>query len=68
MIDAYARGERSLNLIRAYIYLAGLEGDFTMKNTLEKELCQLYPEVCSSSDVQVTVSGVVRTLQDQPIA
>ncbi len=35
LIKAYKGGDRSLNLIRAYIYLAGLEGDFVIKSTLE---------------------------------
>jgi Carboxypeptidase regulatory-like domain len=68
LVSAYNRGERSLNLIRAYIYLTGLEGDFTMKNTLEKELCELYPDVCGVAVVQASVSGVVRNSVGKPIS
>lgn len=35
LIEAYNNGDRSLSLLRAYIYLTGLEGNFSMKSTLE---------------------------------
>lgn len=68
LIDSYKTGNRSLNVIRTYIYLSGLEGDFATKNTLEKELCQLYPDTCAASVVQASISGAVRTSLGKPIA
>lgn len=68
LIDLYNSGDRSLNLIRAYIYLSSLEGDFAMRGILEKELCELYPDVCSISAAQASISGVVRTSTGKPIS
>jgi hypothetical protein len=58
--DAYNAGDRSINILRAYLYLSALEGDFDMKSKLETELCTVAPETCQKSLVPVTVSGVVR--------
>jgi hypothetical protein len=66
--DAYNAGDRSLNLIRAYIYLSTLEGDFVMKSTLEDELCKLYADICSVSIVQASVAGLVRDSLWKPLS
>lgn len=68
LIAAYKAGDRSLNLIRAYIYLAGLEGDFIMKSTLEGELCKLYAETCTAAIVEASVSGVVTDSKGKPLS
>ena len=60
IIQAYKKWDRSVNLLRAYIYLSTLEGDFSMKNTLTKELCQADATTCQKATTHVTVSGVVR--------
>lgn len=54
LIDAYNTGNRSLNVIRTYIYLAGLEGDFATKSTLEKRaLSALSSYLCCISSPSI---------------
>ena len=60
IVSAYDSGDRSLNVLRAYIYLSALEGDFQTKERLESEMCQLFAEECSASLVQTSVTGVVQ--------
>jgi len=59
IIAAYNGGDRSQNILRAYIYLTTLEADFETKAKLEKELCDTYPDTCHASLVKVNVSGAV---------
>lgn len=66
LVKAYEGGDRSLNLIRAYIYLASLEGNFALKSTLEAELCKLYPATCSATLVEASISGVVTDSNGKP--
>lgn len=57
-----------MNLLRAYIYLTGLEGDFATKNALEKELCQKYADICTVSVISVSISGRVQNSLGKPIS
>jgi hypothetical protein len=66
LIDAYNAWDRSLNLIRAYIYLTWLEGNFAMKSTLEAELCKLHAETCAASLVEAAIIGTVTDSNGKP--
>ena len=67
ILDAYSKGDRSVNLLRAYIYLSTLEGNASMRDTLEKELCQTDPTTCQRALAHVTVSGLVRDSLGHPL-
>lgn len=68
LIDAYNAGDRTLNLLRAYIYLSGLEGDFVTKDALEKELCQKYADICTVSVIHASITGRVQNSSGKPIS
>jgi hypothetical protein len=68
IIDAYKNGDRSIQLLRAYIYLATLEGDFETKEKLEKELCTIDTDICEKSLTKVLISGFVRDQNWKPIS
>lgn len=66
LVEAYNKGDRSLNLLRAYIYLTGLEGNFSMKSTLEAELCKLYADTCSDALAEASITGTVTDSSGKP--
>lgn len=45
ILDAYGAGDRSENLMRAYIYLTAQEGNFVEKEKALNELCEK-PQNC----------------------
>lgn len=63
IIDAYVAGNRTANLLRAYIYLTSLESDFIQRDTLVKELCEVDSSTCENSLTDVTISGLARDSQ-----
>lgn len=68
IIAAYNAGDRSVKLLRAYIYLATLEGDFDAKENLEKELCKIDSKICEESLTKVFISGLVRNHTGKPVS
>ncbi len=67
IIDAYAAGNRTTNILRAYIYLTSLESDFTQRDILVKELCEIDPSTCEKSLTDVTISGIARDSQGKTL-
>jgi hypothetical protein len=67
IIDAYTAGNRTTNLLRAYIYLSSLEGDFAQRDTLLKELCTVDASTCEQTLADVSVTGLVRDSQGKPL-
>lgn len=67
ILDAYQSGNRSPNLMRAYIYLVAQEGDFAEKERLVKEFCKS-TEMCKEFIAQISITWIVRNPQWKPIA
>lgn len=55
ILDAYQSGNRSPNLMRAYIYLVAQEGDFAEKERLVKEFCKS-AEMCKEFIAQISIT------------
>lgn len=68
IIDAYAAGNRTTNLLRAYIYLTSLESDFAQRDILIKELCAVDSSTCEKTLTDVTVTGLVRDSQGKALS
>ncbi len=65
--DAYLAGDRSLNTLRAAIYLTSLEGDFSRKSLLEEEFCTLFSALCQGAISEVVISGLVTDSSSEPL-
>ncbi len=68
IIDAYMAGNRTTNLLRAYIYLTSLESDFNQRDSLIKELCSIDPTTCQQTLTDVSITGIVRDSQGKPLS
>lgn len=68
LIDTYMSGNRTLNILRSYLYLMSLEGNFAQRDILEKEYCTLHALFCRASLTRVSVSGIVTDEFSKPLS
>lgn len=60
IVNAYNRGDRSVNLMRAYIYMLAQEGNFVTKEKIIRELC-VQEELCKEFITDILITGVIKT-------
>lgn len=63
IIEQYKNGKRETNLLRAYVYLSGFEGDFAQRDEVVRALCEKDSVVCEKFYAQVALSGAVKDTQ-----
>ncbi len=54
IVTKYAK-EPDENVLRSYIYLTSLEGDFLKNREAQEKLCKQYPDTCEQSRAQVSL-------------